>query len=45
EGSVKISVDRSQPWSGLIPEGIIANGVSQRFVAVGNSVIKKIRSN
>ncbi|MHA1727157.1 MAG: hypothetical protein ACTSWY_00310 [Promethearchaeota archaeon] len=44
EGNVKITVDRNQPWSGLIPEGIVSFGVFQRYIAVGNSIIKKIFS-
>ena len=44
-GTVKISVDRTQPWSGLIPEGVSIPGVSQRYVAIGDSVIDKVYLN
>ena len=45
QGIVIVSVDRNQPWSGLIPEGLKISGVSQRSVPVGNSVIKKVYLN
>lgn len=38
---IKVSVDRTQPWARLIPEGLISNGVFQRYVSIGDSVIKK----
>ena len=44
EGNVKITADRNQKWSGLIPEGLVSFGVFQRYVSVGNSVIRKIFS-
>lgn len=44
EGNVKITTDRNQKWSGLIPEGLVSCGVFQRYVSVGNSVITKIFS-
>ena len=44
EGNVKITADRNQNWSGLIPEGLVSFGVFQRYVSVGNSVIRKIFS-
>ncbi len=42
QGMVKVSADRNQPWSGLIPEGLNIPGVAQRSVPVGDSVIKKV---
>ena len=42
QGKVKVSVDRTQDWSGLIPEGVSIPGVTQRYVAVGDSVIRKV---
>jgi len=42
QGMVSVSVDRNQPWSGLIPEGLNISGVLQRSVPVGNSLIKKV---
>ena len=44
-GKVKVSVDRNQPWSGLIPEDLKISGVSQRSVPVGDSLIKKVYLN
>ncbi|MHA2036336.1 MAG: acetoacetate decarboxylase family protein [Promethearchaeota archaeon] len=41
-GMIKVSIDRKQPWSGLIPEGLTIPGVSQRYVPVGDSLIKKV---
>jgi hypothetical protein len=41
-GMVKVSVDRNQPWSGLIPEELSIPGVSQRYIPVGDSRIKKV---
>ncbi|MHA2326829.1 MAG: acetoacetate decarboxylase family protein, partial [Promethearchaeota archaeon] len=38
---IKVTVDRKQPWAALIPEGLISKGVFQRYVSVGDSVIKK----
>ncbi|MHA2281448.1 MAG: acetoacetate decarboxylase family protein [Promethearchaeota archaeon] len=45
QGMVKVSADRNQPWSELIPEGLNISGVSQRSVPVGDSVIKKVYLN
>jgi hypothetical protein len=45
QGMVKVSADRNQPWSGLIPEGLNIPGVAQRSVPVGDSVIKKVYLN
>lgn len=45
QGKVKISVDRNQPWSRLIREGLNISGVSQRSIPVGNSVIQKVYLN
>ena len=42
QGSVKVTVDRKQPWADLIPETLSIPGVFQRYVPVGDSVIKKI---
>jgi len=42
---VKVSADRNQPWSGLIPEGLNIPGVVQRSISVGDSVIKKVYLN
>jgi hypothetical protein len=44
-GMVNASVDRNQPWSGLIPEGLNIPGVSQRYIPVGDSLIKKVYLN
>ncbi|MFW9894516.1 MAG: hypothetical protein ACFFD7_01785 [Candidatus Thorarchaeota archaeon] len=41
-GIVKVSVDRNQPWAGLIPEELSIPGVSQRYIPVGDSRIKKV---
>ena len=45
QGMVKVDVDREQPWTGLIPEGLRIPGVFQRYVPLGDSVIKKIYLN
>jgi hypothetical protein len=42
---VKVSADRNQPWSGLIPEGLNNPGVVQRSISVGDSIIKKVYLN
>ncbi|MFW9882723.1 MAG: acetoacetate decarboxylase family protein [Candidatus Thorarchaeota archaeon] len=44
-GMVNASVDRNQPWSGLIPEGLNIPGVFQRYIPVGDSLIKKVYLN
>lgn len=41
-GSVKVILDRKQPWADLIPESLSILGVFQRYVPVGDSVIKKV---
>ncbi len=38
---IGVSVDQTQPWAGLIPEGLISNGVFQRYISVGDSAIRK----
>ena len=42
QGLVSVSIDRDQPWAGLIPEETNIPGVSQRYVSVGDSLIKKV---
>ncbi|MHA1915814.1 MAG: acetoacetate decarboxylase family protein [Promethearchaeota archaeon] len=44
-GDVKVTVDRDQPWSELIPKGLTIPGVFQRYVGIGNSLIKKFPLN
>ncbi|MFW9824396.1 MAG: acetoacetate decarboxylase family protein [Candidatus Thorarchaeota archaeon] len=45
QGIVKVEVDRNQPWAGLIPDGLKNPGVFQRYIAVGDSKIKKVYLN
>ncbi len=42
QGIVRVSIDRKQSWAELIPEGLNIPGVSQRYVPVGDSLIKKV---
>ncbi|MBY8991235.1 MAG: acetoacetate decarboxylase family protein [Candidatus Lokiarchaeota archaeon] len=41
-GMVKVKVDRAQDWAALIPDDLITPGVFQRFIPIGDSMIKKI---
>jgi hypothetical protein len=45
QGMVKVKVDREQEWAALIPENLATPGVFQRFISIGDSMIKKIYLN
>ncbi len=45
QGMVKVSADRDQPWAGLIPEELYIAGVFQRYIPLGDSLVKKVYLN
>jgi hypothetical protein len=45
QGMVKVSADRDQLWAGLIPEELYIPGVSQRYIPLGDSLVKKVYLN